>query len=189
MSPLRRSIQGRIIADFSKSVQVTLNYGPESGPGFLPREQVNSQIYRVLGYKPNEHHLGTVRNEHQLLGPLHRTKYHQRQCMYRLFILEQKSRKPRRPEISSSTGTQVKLVRTIQFEDLPLRAEFEVYISRLASSLDALAHYTCKCLGKDTDDVGSHFKLANHLKTQSDVSWLNELSQKYIENMRIRHVL
>lgn len=176
-----KTIKDQILSTLAKSMQVSLNHGSESGPGFLPREQANLQIARVLGYGADQYHLETVRNEHQLIGPLHAAKYHQKQCMYRLFTLEQKSHKAKRQSGQGPSGRGLTLVRTFQFEDLPLRAEFEAFISRVASVLDALAQYTCKCLGKDVKQFGSHFKLSNHLKVQRGVEWLDVLGRKYAE--------
>jgi hypothetical protein len=64
---------------------------------------------------------------------------------------------------------------------IPLRAEFEAFISRIGSALDALAKYTCRCIGKSVDKYGSHFKLTNYLKNnESGVTWLVSLRDKYM---------
>ncbi|WP_348519797.1 SEC-C domain-containing protein [Alicyclobacillus hesperidum] len=178
--PSGKALQDQIVENLRKSIQFTVLHGAESGPGILPREHANLQICKVLGYEQAGYYLEAVRNEHQLIIPLHTAKYHQQQCMYRLFMLEQKSNKGKRSRMEKP-DTKGHLARIIEYDDLPLRAEFEAFVSQVASSLDALAQYTCKCLGKSVNDLGSHFKLANYLKAQHDVEWLHVLSQKYTE--------
>ncbi|WP_407655229.1 SEC-C domain-containing protein [Alicyclobacillus dauci] len=130
------SMREQIESHLSQMFNLTVKIGSESGPGFLPREQANRQIAHVLGYGLDEYHLDKERNEHTLIGPLHSVKYHQQQCMYRLFVLQQRSKKSKQNSLSHpSNNKHINVVHTIQFEDLPLRAEFEAFVSRISSAL------------------------------------------------------
>lgn len=177
---LPESVKREITSRLTQTFNITLKYSNESGPGLLPKEQSNQQIAQVLGYGPNDYHLDRVRNEHRLIGPLHSVKYHQQQCMYRLFLVQQRSKKIKRTTIPPSPNS-INLTRAIQFEDFPLRAEFEAFISCIASALDALSKYTCSCIGHSSEKYGSHFKLTKHLKNvREGVDWLDSLREIYL---------
>lgn len=159
------------VATRLSSFTITQAYAQESGPGLLPRDQASPQIASVLGYSLNEYYLNTFRHEHMLVSPLHIVKYHQQQCMYRLFQLQrnakQRMRKTRGIRLAPK---QVRMLQIVQFEDLPLRAEFEAFAARIASALDALAKYVCDCIGKNKKRYGEHFKLLNHLRDHQNAS-------------------
>jgi hypothetical protein len=111
-------IANHIASALTQITNITLEYRHESGPGILPREQANQQIARVLGYGLNDYHLDKVRNEHILIGPLHSVKYHQQQCMYRLYLLQQRSNKFKHtPSTNVSDAEHASIVQAIQFED------------------------------------------------------------------------
>lgn len=166
----------RIAEALVDSITITQTIGSDSGLGLLPREQVNPQIAKVLGYALSDNHLGRVRPEHSLLSPLHSVKYHQQQCMYRLYLLEKKSTVRR----VQGDGNGVKYIQSIQLEDVPLRSEFEAFASRIGAALDAVAKYVCNRVGKNLK-YGSHYALLNHLEKHSEQAKVfSELRDLYL---------
>lgn len=154
---------------------VTLTYANETGPGILTRDQVNPQIAAILGYRPDGYYIDKPREQSSLLSPLHAVKYHQQQCMYRIDFLRQKSKTSRK----RPGGVNQYLV--VQYEDVPLRSEFESFMARSASALDALSKYACRMTGTSKRH-GTHFSLFNHLKECPEKQpVLAEMYSKYEE--------
>jgi len=157
----------RIVKSMS-SFTVTQTYSQDSGPGLLSKEQANPYISTLLRFAPDGYHLDSPRFEAQLMARSHSVKYHQQQCMYRIFKLQRQAKKQARNSQQQLGPKQVRMLQVVQFEDLPLRAEFEAFSNRIASTLDATAKYVCDCLGKNKKKYGKHFELLNHLREHQD---------------------
>ncbi|KQO18038.1 hypothetical protein [Paenibacillus sp. Leaf72] len=152
--------------------QVKIRYGVEKGPAILA--QVDPLIADVLGFDLKKVHLDNATERNTIIFPLHAIRYHQKQFMHRLRFIQREIKKLARRAASDP------LIELIQCEDIPLRCEFESFISRMAAYLDAVGRYIAKMLNVSVKNHGSHNKIQNYLR--------NEIEAKREEHQAILQV-
>lgn len=151
--------------------QYRVRYSLKSGPGILA--QVDPVIAEVLGFDMSKSHINNATERNTLVFPFHAVRYHQQQFMNRLRFIQR--------ELSNlvESKTHDAMIEIIQCEDIPLRCEFEAYISRIASYLDAMAHYITKVLNISRKH-SSHNKIQIYLE--------NEFKGKKMTHQTLRQI-
>ncbi|SFF45684.1 hypothetical protein SAMN04487969_1423 [Paenibacillus algorifonticola] len=136
--------------------QVQIRYGVEKGPAILA--QVDPLIADALGFDLKKIHLDNATERNTIIFPLHAIRYHLKQFMHRLRYIQREITKLARRTASDP------LIELIQCEDVPLRCEFEAFISRMAAYLDAMGRYIAKMLKISVKNHGSHNRIQNYLR-------------------------
>lgn len=144
--------------------QVRVRYGVKDGPGILA--QVDPVIAEALGFDLTKPQLSSATERNTLIFPLHAVRYHQQQFMNRLRFIQSELLKM---VDSSVNDARIEL---IQCEDIPLRCEFEAFISRTAAYLDAMGHYIANTLHITERKHGSHHKIQKYLDNEHGVKRL-----------------
>ena len=101
---------------------------------------------------------------------LHAVQYHKRQFLFRLKLLYTEEMLIYRP-IKGNT--------IIELDDLPLRYEFEAFITRIIAALDVFAKLVGPIVGKSSPTNGNLF---NYLKGNRRKKGVQEIYQVYSKN-------
>lgn len=135
--------------------QLKISYAVKKGPAVLA--QVDPLIADALGFDLRKIHLDNATERNTLIFPLHAIRYHQQQFMIRLRFIQSEI-----PKLVLRTVNDP-IIELFQCEDVPLRCEFEAFISRTAAYLDAMGRYIAKILNVSVKKHGSHNKIQNYL--------------------------
>lgn len=172
---LHITLNSRLVDEYGNNVIPIL--GMKTNIEMRKPQQLSMQILNLLNsIVPRINDTNMISNEsarylHDIDDALHSCHYHKRQFLYRLRLLYREEALLYRP---------VKGNVIVELDDLPLRYEFEAFVTRIRMTLDVLAKFISSIIGKKKIKTnGDLYKFVHNPQFQKNYS---ELCFVYLNN-------